>query len=158
MADRRPELPQTVPSRPVSSAVSASPTPPRASEAGCCRPFFGFKIRLKFLSRFFSTFWRFLVQKPSQIEPKLTLKSNFWLLFSDTFSDYVFGSIFDRFLEAPSLKIINFTKEKQRFSRNRRFRKSSKKSSFWPRFSRSKSIKIEKKCVFELISFFNIVW
>ena len=141
VADRRPDLSQTVPSRPVSSAVSASPTPLRHRATACCSSLFGFKIRLKFLSRFFSTFWRFLVQKPPQIEPKSTLKSNFWLLFSDTFSDYVFGSTFHRFFEGPTPKIINFTMEKQRFSLYRRFRKSSKKASNLTPFRKVKTMK-----------------
>ena len=82
-----------------------------------------------FETQCFSIFCRFWSPGPPKMEPKSSPKSNFWLLFCYTFFDYAFGSMFHRFFEGPTLKIINFTKEKQRFSLYRRFRTSSKKTS-----------------------------
>ena len=94
-----------------------------------------------FETQCFSIFCRFWSPSPPKMEPKSSPKSKFGVLFCYTFLDYVFGSMFHRFFEGPTLKIINFTKEKQRFSLNRGFRKSSKKGSILTPFREVKIMK-----------------
>lgn len=62
--------------------------------------FFGFKIRLKNLSSFFSVFFGFSAQTPPQMETKSSPKSDFWLLFGRSVGEHVFGSIFLLFFPA----------------------------------------------------------
>ena len=76
----------------------------------------------------FAIFLIFWCPNPPKMEPKSLPKSVFGLLFGDAFFDYVLGLILYQFWEAPTLKNINFTKEKQGFSVNRRFQESYKKS------------------------------
>ena len=85
--------------------------------------------RASFETQCFWIFCRFWSPGPPKMKPKSSPKSNFWVLFCCTFVDYAFGSMFHGCFEGPTLKIINFTKEKQRFSPYRRFRKRSKKGS-----------------------------
>ena len=53
-----------------------------------------------------------MLQLTLQLQP---VHQIFGYFFGDAFFDYVLGSILHRFLEAPTLKIIDFTKEKQGF-------------------------------------------
>jgi len=62
------------------------------------------------------------------MKPKSLPNAVLGILLGDVFLDYVLVSILHQFWEAPTSKNINFTKEKQGFSVNRRFQESYKKS------------------------------
>ena len=61
------------------------------------------------------------------------------------FSRSMLASIFNRFSEARNVKNSNFASTGARFSQNRRFRKSSKKTLILASFSEAKMEKIRKK-------------
>ena len=75
--------------------------------------------------------------------------------FFEAFFECVLVSILDRFWEARNLKNSNFTKEKQRFSQNRRFRKSNEKDSILDSFLDGKMAKNQKQVVLKNVCFFD---
>ena len=105
--------------------------------------------------RFFSMLGRFW---EGFGRPKWRPKSIFGRSFFDAFFECVLVSILDRFWEARNLKNSNFTKEKQRFSQNRRFRKSSEKNSILDPFLEVKIAKNREKVVLKNMRFFYFVF
>ena len=87
--------------------------------------------------------------------PKRRRKSIFGTFFFDAFFECVLVSIFDRFWEARNLKNSNFTKEKQGFSQNWRFRKSSEQDSILGPFLEGKIAKNREKVVLKNMCFFD---
>ena len=87
--------------------------------------------------------------------PKWRPKSIFGRSFFDAFFECVLVSILDRFWEARNLKNSNFTQEKQRFSQNWRFRKSSEKNSILGPFLEGKIAKNREKVVLKNMCFFD---
>ena len=83
-------------------------------------------------------------------------KSSFRTFFFDYFLQCVCASIFDSFLDAENMKNSNFASTGARFLQNRRFRKSSEKTSILESFSEAKTMKNREKMVLKTMCFFDI--
>ena len=70
--------------------------------------------------------------------PKRRPKPSFGRFFFDVFFDCVLASISGRFWEAPNPENMHGASTGARFSQNRRFRKSSEKTSILAPFSEAK--------------------
>ena len=90
--------------------------------------------------------------------PKRKPKSIFGTFFFDAFFECVLASILERILEARTLKNRDFPIGKLRFSQNRRFWKSSEKTSILESFSEAKSKKNRGKIILKIMCFFDIVF
>ena len=138
------------------SRMDALQTMPPVNLRRLANKFHSVAKQASFQTLFFRVPGRFWSDLGGSGRPKWSRKSKILLLFCYTFFDYVFGAIFHRVFEGRTLKIINFTKEKPRFSLNRRFRKSIENTSIWESFSEAKTMKNREKMVLKTMCFFDI--
>ena len=111
-----------------------------------------------FRRRFFSIFFDVGSILGGFGRPKRKPKSIFGTFFFDAFFECVLASILERILEARTLKNRDFPIGKLRFSQNRRFWKSSEKTSILESFSEAKSKKNRGKIILKIMCFFDIVF
>ena len=82
---------------------------------------------------------------------KMEAKIDFYDVFSNVLFEWVSGSHFYCFLEAPNLKNHPLASTGARFSQNRRFRKTLKKNSISASFSEVKASKNQETMVLKSV-------